>query len=99
MEKWRGNLKHTVWVLDDNARPHKHASIMKWTEENKIERWLQPPYSPDLIPCNFSCFHALKRAIGAVHYVNLDFLQNAIDNEIMIDNANGTYPALAPVCD
>ena len=94
MDRWPGNRKNTVWVLDDNARPHRTASITQWFEENKIERWLQPPYSPDLSPCDFGCFHALKRAIGGVHYANVDFMKNAIDNEIRIGNANGSYTAV-----
>lgn len=94
MDRWRGNRKHTVWVLDDNARPHRTASITQWFEENNIERWLHPPYSPDLSPCDYGCFRALKRAIGGVQYANIDCLKKAIDDQIMIGNANGTYTAV-----
>jgi len=94
MEKWHGNQQHTVWILDDNARPHRHASVTQWIEDNNIERWLQPPYSPDLSPCDYGCFHALKRAIGGVHYQNIGSLKQAIDNEISRGNANERYLAV-----
>lgn len=94
MDRWRGSRKHTVWLLDDNARPHRTAPITQWIEENRIERWHQPPYSPDLSPCDFGCFHALKRAIGGVRYANIDSLKTAVDDQIIIGNANDAYTAV-----
>lgn len=94
MDKWHGNRQHRVWLLDDNAKPHRSAAIIQWIEGNQIERWFQPPYSPDLSPCDFGCFHPLKRAIGGQHYPNIEALQIAIDNEVRCGNANGTYLAV-----
>ena len=88
------NRKHTVWLLDDNARPHRAAAISAWLEQNKISRWLHPPYSPDLSPCDFMCFHRLKRAIGGVTYPDIRSLKTAIDEEITYGNANGNYLAI-----
>lgn len=91
MAKWRGKRKHRVWLLDDNAKPHRHATIEEWIEENRIGRWFQPPYSPDLSPCDYGCFRALKRAIGGVSYPSVTSLKKAIDKEVTDGNAHGRY--------
>ena len=79
---WRKDGKSTLWLLDDNARPHRTAAIEKWMEEIKVERWLQPPYSPDMSPCDYGCFHQLKRAIGGVAYPDIGSLRKSIDEEV-----------------
>lgn len=89
-----GNRKHLLWLLDDNAKPHRTASITTWLEENKISRRLQSAYSPDLSPCDFLCFHPLKRAIGGVAYPTVDALREAIDREIAHGNAIDKYSAV-----
>lgn len=89
-----GNRQHTLWLLDDNATPHRAASVTAWIEANNIQRWYQPPYSPDLSPCDYGCFHALKRAIGGVQYPHIDSLRDAINKEIAYGNANGKYVAV-----
>lgn len=94
MNEWRGDRRHSVWLLDDNARSHRKTEVIEWIEENNIERWLQPPYSPDLSPCDYGCFRALKRAIGGVHYANVESLVEAIENEIRHGNAEGKYLAV-----
>ena len=94
MDVWRGNRQHRVWLLDDNARPHRSAEITGWIKQSKIERWLQPPYSPDLSPCDYGCFHALKRAIGGVPHATTAALREAIDQEITYGNANCKYTAV-----
>ena len=94
MHNCRRNRQHSVWLLDDNAKLHRHAAICQWIEDNQIERWHHPPYSPDLSPCDFGCFHVLKRAIGGTHYPNIESLQIDIDNEIRYGNPNGVYVAV-----
>lgn len=94
MDHWRGNRKGTVWLLDDNARPHRTAIVTEWLEQKKIERWVQPSYSPDLSPCDYGCFHALKRSIGGVTYANDQILKEALDKEIRYGNAAGRYTAV-----
>ncbi len=94
MNHWRGNRKGTVWLFDDNARPHRTTIVTEWLEQNKIKRWVQPPYSPDLSPCEYGCFHAFKRAIGGVPYATDQILKDAIDKEIRDGNASGRYTAV-----
>jgi histone-lysine N-methyltransferase SETMAR len=92
--KWGGNRKHELWLLDDNSTVHRAGSILTWLEKNNVNRWLLPTYSPDLSPCDFGCFHQLKRAIGGVQYPHVEALQKAIDNEIRYGNANRKYTAI-----
>lgn len=75
VNKRRGKRKHTMWLLDDNAKPHRHALVTAWIAENNIRHWHQPAYSPDLSPCDYGCFHVLKRAIGNQSYPTIDALR------------------------
>jgi hypothetical protein len=52
----RGNLI----VHADNARPHKSKKVRQFMERNKMEMAPHPPYSPDLAPCDFFLFGAVK---------------------------------------
>lgn len=94
MQNRTGVGKPRVWLLDDNAKPHRSAEINTWIKENKIERWLQPPYSPDLSPCDYGCFHPLKRSLGGVAYPTVDALKEALEIKVIEGNAKGTYTAV-----
>jgi hypothetical protein len=94
MDRCSGDRKHPVWLLDDNARPHRTSQITAWLDENKICRWLQPAYSPDLSPCDFMCFRPLKRAINGVAYATVGDLKVALDREIAHGNAEGKFLAV-----
>lgn len=37
MSCWYDNRKHTIWLLDDNARLDPHASATSWTEHRNIQ--------------------------------------------------------------
>lgn len=38
MNHRHGNRKHAVWLLDDNARPHRNASVTSWINQRNILR-------------------------------------------------------------
>jgi len=42
-------MRYITWLLDDNARPYRNASVKAWIKKKNIQ-WLEPPYSPDLSP-------------------------------------------------
>ena len=90
----RTNRRHTLWLLDDNAKPHRTEQVSAWLKENKIEQWKQPAYSPDLSPCDYGCFHLFKRAISRVPYATIDLLREAIDREIRDGNQHDRYLAV-----
>jgi hypothetical protein len=72
-------------LLHDNARPHKSRLISDYLEENSIETWGHPAYSPDVMPPDFNCFGSLKHRLKGKRYQNWnqfkDVLQSAIDED------------------
>ena len=97
--KWHRNRRHMTQLLDDNARPHRNASVKAWIEEKEICHWLQPAYSPDLSPCDYGCYHSLKKALSGVQYTSIAELKAAVDKEIINGNKNGKYLAVLKLPD
>jgi len=59
-EKWRsGN-----WILHhDNAPAHRAVTTNEFLAKHNIPSLPQPPYSPDLAPCDFFLFPQLKKTM------------------------------------
>ena len=59
-EKWRsGN-----WILHhDNAPAHRAVTTNEFLAKHHIPSLPQPPYSPDLAPCDFFLFPQLKKTM------------------------------------
>jgi len=52
-EMWKNNS----WILhDDNAQSHRAEMVTEFKAKTATNTIDQPPYSPDLAPCNFFCF-------------------------------------------
>ena len=52
------------WVLHhDNAPSHNALSIREFLAKNNIAVMDQPPYSPDLVPCDIFCFQNSKEPL------------------------------------
>ena len=49
-----------VRLLHDNASSHKVAIAREYLKQEKVVELPQPPYSPDLAPCDFFLFPRLK---------------------------------------
>ncbi|UYV72783.1 CLCN3 [Cordylochernes scorpioides] len=50
-------LKNKNWLLHhDNAPAHTSLLVRDFLDKNNTLMMPQPPYSPDLAPCHFSCF-------------------------------------------
>lgn len=59
--KKRPNLRNGGWRLHhDNARPHVAHAVLEYLHQHNINCVPHPPYSPDLAPCDFFLFPALK---------------------------------------
>lgn len=59
-ELWRNNS----WILPhDNAPAHTALLIQQFLAKNNTVVMSQPPYSPDLAPCDFFLFPKLKRTL------------------------------------
>ena len=57
------------WLLhDDNAPAYNASGIREFLAKNNISVLEQPPYSPDLAPCDFFLFPKLKEVIKGTHF-------------------------------
>ena len=59
-EKWRDG----DWILHhDNAPAHTWHLVQQFLAKHRTAQLQQPPYSPDLAPCDFFLFPRLKKAL------------------------------------
>jgi histone-lysine N-methyltransferase SETMAR len=75
----RGLILH-----DDNATPHRAWITNEFLTENHVESYPNPPYSPDLSPCDFFLFPKLKNQLRGIQFDDdnamLTALEQAIDS-------------------
>ncbi len=77
---WRHRDRYLLHM--DNASSHT-ADLMKNTLRNLGWNILKhPPYSPDLMPCDFFLFPYLKRRLRGRDYQNQETLLQAIEEEL-----------------
>ena len=73
----RGLILH-----DDNARPHRAWIINEFLFENHVESYPNPPYSPDLSPCDFFLFPKLKKQLREIQFDDENEMLDALDQAI-----------------
>ena len=72
-----------TWMLNhDNAPRQMAVSINAFLAEKSIPVVPQPPYSPDLSPCDFILFPRLKNHLKGCHCGTLDNIQNSLTDEL-----------------
>lgn len=79
MECWHRERRLVIRLLDDSARPHRHASVTSWTEHGIPNAGFNPLILPVQCLCDF---YAPKEATSKQEYTTIDLLQQAIDREI-----------------
>ena len=67
-----------VHLLHDNASSHKCEIIRSFLASEKVKVLNQPPYSPDLSPCDFFLFPRLKKMLSGNKYASRSSLGSAI---------------------
>lgn len=78
----RPNIKST-WVLHhDNAPCHTAISISQFLATKNIPVAPQPPYSPDLSPCDFFLFPRIKIHLKGRHFGTLENIQPSVTDEL-----------------
>jgi len=78
----RPNIKNT-WVLyHDNAPCHTAISINQFLATKNIPVAPQPPYSPDLRPCDFFLFPRIKIHLKGRHFGILENIQSSVTDEL-----------------
>ena len=68
-----------TWMLPHVTR--QSPSMNFWQKKN-IPVVPQPPYSPDLSPCDFLLFPWLKNHLKGRHFGTLDYIQKSVTDEL-----------------
>jgi len=72
-----------TWMLHgDNAPCHMAVSINEFLAEKSIPVVPQPPYLPDLSPCDFFLFPRLKNHSKGRHFGTMGNIQNSVTDEL-----------------
>ncbi|UYV73503.1 hypothetical protein LAZ67_10003842 [Cordylochernes scorpioides] len=75
--------KNKNWLLHhDNAPAHTSLLVRDFLAKNNTLMMPQPPYSPDLPPCDFFLFPKLKRPMKGRRYSMLDEIKTASKEEL-----------------
>ncbi|UYV63726.1 hypothetical protein LAZ67_2005445, partial [Cordylochernes scorpioides] len=75
--------KNKNWLLHhDNAPAHTSLLLRDFLAKNNTLMMPQPPYSPDLAPCDFFLFPKLKRPMTGRRYATLDEIKTASKEEL-----------------
>ena len=82
--KRRDQYENNDWLLHhDNAPSHNVLTIRQFLTERNVTMLDQPPYSPDLAPCDFFLlFPKLKSVIKGTHLPYLEQMKRAVKMEI-----------------
>ena len=67
-----------LFVLNDNAPPHKTKKVYEFLIRKQICVIDHPPYSTDLSPCDYFLFLKLKNAINGAFYDDVPTIQAAV---------------------
>lgn len=82
-DKRRDQWENGTWILHhDNAPTHKALSIRQFLAERQVAVLDQPPYSPDLAPCDFFLFPKLKGVIKGTRFPDVDAIKRAVTTEL-----------------
>ncbi|UYV74812.1 hypothetical protein LAZ67_12001111 [Cordylochernes scorpioides] len=75
--------KNKNWLLrHDNAPAHTSLLVRDLLAKNNTLMMPQPPYSPDLAPCDFFLFPKLKRPMKERRYATLDEIKTVSKEEL-----------------
>src|SRR5580692_1661011 len=82
-EKRQGLWQNKSWLLHhDNAPAHNALSVRQFLVDKNITVLEQPPYSPDLAPCDFFLFPKLKGVIKGTRFPDVDAIKRAVTTEL-----------------
>lgn len=78
-ELWRDNS----WILHhDNAPSHTALILREFLSKNSTHVAPQPPYSPDLAPCDFWLFAKLKRPLRGNRFESIEEIKRESVNAL-----------------
>ena len=71
------------WRLHhDNAPAHSSNLVQQFLAKHKIEQLRQPPYSPEIAPCDFWMFPKLKMALKGKRFDDIETIQSNATREL-----------------
>jgi hypothetical protein len=89
-KKYRGK---NIILHYDNATCHIATDNVNFLEEENISTLKQPPYSPDLCPCDFFLFGTLKGKMRGIEIKNRNHLKKVI-RKIMLEIPPSVYESV-----
>jgi hypothetical protein len=63
----------------DNATPHRAAASESCFQRSRFRHAPQPPYSPDISPCDFFLFEDLKTKLKGQEFETMEELQQRVE--------------------
>jgi len=68
-----------TWILyHDNAPCHRAFSVTQFLTLKNITVLPQPPYSPDMSPCDFFLFPRIKQVVKGTHFDSVKDIQTSV---------------------
>ncbi|XP_033610182.1 uncharacterized protein LOC111871520 isoform X2 [Cryptotermes secundus] len=75
--------KNNSWLLHhDNAPAHTSLLVREFLAKNNTVTMPQPPYSPDMAPCDFFLFPKIKRTLKGRRFTSIDDIKSASLKEL-----------------
>ena len=72
--------KNVSWILHhDNAPAHNALYVKRYLAKNNIPLMEHPPYSPDLVPCDFFLFPKIKSALKGTRFESVGCSESKSD--------------------
>lgn len=74
----RADIKDAIKLHHDNAPSHTAFIVANYLVRSNTPVVPQPPYSPDLAPCDFFLFPRLKRELKGKHWESVENIQKHV---------------------
>ena len=84
---FRWFIRLQLWATGDGQLHHDnytHSCLMCFFGKNQIIQVTQPPYSPDLVPCDFWLFPKLKSLLKGKGFQTVDETQENMMGQLMV---------------
>ena len=78
----RSSISNNWMLHHDNAPCHMTISVIEFLAKKGITVVPQPPYSPDLSPCEFCLFPKLKFYLKRSHYGTVENIEKAVTDQL-----------------
>jgi [histone H3]-lysine36 N-dimethyltransferase SETMAR len=76
-------------LLHDNAPAHRSVIVQQYLAKHSVTVLPQPPYSPDLAPCDFSLFPRMKDALKGRRFSSANDVKAAATEALKDVSRNG----------